>query len=520
MKSQTQPVLVVGGGPVGLSAAIFLAARAVPVVLVEKHAGSSPHPRAVGWTPRTMELLAAVGLGEQIPQAPVEASKPRRVRVESLAGRWFEETPWTPAGSAPSQRDSPHNNARMSQDVLEPLLRARARALGADVRMSTRLLQLEQDSSGVDAQLRAADGSLTTSRASYVIAADGSRSPVREALGISRQGRGVLQTMRSVLFRADLPQTLRARVDEARNQAIVQFMVVHPDFRGMIGEYPDGRFILMFNDDVARDESTLHTAIHKALGLPDVAVEIVATGRWDVSAAIAERFSSGRVFLAGDAAHALPPNRGGYGANTGIDDAHNLAWKLAAVWSGKSTAALLDSYDAERRAIAWLRHDQIFARPDHAYGERAEVAIIDDDAMELGQLYRSSAVLDAGPELPPALRPDQWAGQPGTRAPHLWLEHAGRRSSSLELYQRDWLLLTEDARWQAAAFALGLPCVRIGVDVTPLEDNAFQQAFGITASGATLIRPDGYIAWRARDSAEDPQQQLHAAFTRVASASM
>jgi putative polyketide hydroxylase len=142
-----------------------------------------------------------------------------------------------------------------------------------------------------------------------------------------------------------------------------------------------------------------------------------------LSALIADRFSSGRVFLAGDAAHTLPPARGGYGANTGIEDAHNLAWKIGAVLSGASAPELLDTYDAERRPIAWLRHGQIFARPDYAQFARSadkDVRLIDDDAMELGQLYRSSAVIGAGEDLPPALPPDQWVGQPGTRAPHVW----------------------------------------------------------------------------------------------------
>jgi hypothetical protein len=130
---------------------------------------------------------------------------------------------------------------------------------------------------------------------------------------------------------------------------------------------------------------------------------------WYASALIADRFLSGRVFLAGDAAHTLPPARGGYGANTGIEDSFNLAWRLASVVTGVSTPELLDSYDAERRPIAWLRHNQIFARQDYApiaTGDEKKVSIIEDAAMELGQIYRSAAVLGAGDELPPALRPE------------------------------------------------------------------------------------------------------------------
>ncbi|MFT3921823.1 MAG: FAD-dependent monooxygenase [Myxococcales bacterium] len=510
------PVLVVGGGPVGLSTAIFLTSQGVPVVLVEKHPGSAPHPRAVGWTPRTMELFASVGLGDQIPQAEVSASKPRRVRVQTLAAEWTEEMAWTPGAAPPSKRFSPHTNARMAQDELEPLLRQRARELGADLRMSTQLLHLEQDTSGVTAEIRGADGTTSQLRASYVVAADGSRSPVREALGIRRSGRGTVAPVRSVLFRAALPPQLRTRVDEARRQAIVQFAVEQPDLRGLLGEYPDGRFIFMFQDDEERDEVTLQRGVRQAIGIADLSVEIVATGRWEVSGLIADRFSEGRVFLAGDAAHTLPPNRGGFGANTGIDDANNLAWKLAAVLSGRSAPELLDSYDAERRPIAWLRHDQIFARPDHAYAGGGTSIIFDDDAMEFGQLYRSSIVLAAGPELPAAQRPDQWRGQPGTRAPHLWLLRGEERISSLDLYQRGWLVLSEDERWFAAAAALGIDHVRIGIDVTASEAGSFAGAFGLSASGAVLVRPDGYIAWRSAELADHPEEELHAALRQAA----
>jgi hypothetical protein len=212
----------------------------------------------------------------------------------------------------------------------------------------------------------------------------------------------------------------------------------------------------------------------------------------------------------------LPPNRGGFGANTGIDDASNLAWKLAAVLSGTSQPELLESYDAERRPIAWLRHDQIFARPDHAYAGGGASPIFEDDAMEFGQLYRSSIVLGAGPELPPAQRPDQWCGQPGTRAPHLWLTRGGDVISSLELYQRGWLLLSEDARWCEAAAVLGVERVQIGVDVTSSAPGDFRAAFGLREGGAVLMRPDGYIAWRATEGVEDAERALSVALTKAA----
>lgn len=517
MITAEKKVVIVGGGLVGLSAALFLSWRGVPTVLVEKHADSSLHPRAIGYTPRTLELLRAVGLGERVPQAPAGFSL-RRARVESLAGAWLDETPWTPDElQAEELERSPCRGAAIAQDRLEPILRDRARELGADIRLSTTLLGFQQEADGVELRLQSADGEGYTLRADYVIAADGHRSPIREALGIGRSGRGHLRTLRSVMFRASLEQYLASGVS--------QFSIDQADFKAFMTTYGDGRWVLMFSDDEERDPLTLKGLIYRAIGRDDVEVELITTGRWELSGLIADRFAAGRMFLAGDAAHTLPPNRGGFGANTGIEDAHNLAWKLQAVLAGVSKPALLETYDAERRPIAWLRHDQIFARTDYKseLGKPAQdVAILDDAALELGQLYRSTAVLGAGEELPPARRPEQWQGQPGTRAPHFRL--AGDRTrSSLDLLQRSWVLLADDELWEKAAAEVGttldmeLPCLRFGRELRSDDDTELTGVYGLSPRGATLIRPDGYIAWRAPVLPAEPTRELLSALTEVAS---
>jgi 2-polyprenyl-6-methoxyphenol hydroxylase-like FAD-dependent oxidoreductase len=450
------------------------------------------------------------------------------VAAESLAGKWFAETEWSAgqAKSAPSRSPpspqieySPCTGAAIAQDRLEPILRAKAIELGADVRLNTSLTAFQQDATGVTARLRQRDGSEYDFRAQYLIAADGHSSPIRAALGIGQSGHGPMQTIRSVLFRAPLDEYLAA--------GIAQFEIDQPGLKGMLTTYHDGRWLLMFSDDEERDEATLRALVIRAIGRSDLDIEIITTGRWVLSALIADRFSSGRVFITGDAAHTLPPARGGYGANTGIEDSFNLAWKLASVLSGASTPKLLDTYDAERRPIAWLRHNQIFARKDYASvatDEEKKVAIVDDDAMELGQLYRSDAVLGAGDKLPPALRPEQWAGQPGTRAPHLWMTKDGEQLSTIDFLQKEWVLLTEDERWCAAAddasrelkFALQTWCV--GKNLTsPTEAfrQEFRTAFGIGPAGASLIRPDGYVAWRSVDLPMDPSAVLASALARV-----
>jgi len=534
-------VLIVGGGLAGLSAAMFLSWRGVPNVLVERRPGSSLHPRAIGFTSRTLELFRAVGIGAEIPALPMPLGhgRPRRVSVESLAGKWSAESEWSPgapqarqSASPPTPRIeySPCTGAAIAQDRLEPIIRTRATDLGADVRMSTSLTSFEQDATGVTVRLCRRDGNEYRLRANYMIGADGHASAIREALGIGRSGHGVIRAVRSVLFSAPLDEYLAA--------GISQFELDQPGLKGMLTTYRDGRWLLMFSDDQERDEDTLRMMVIRAIGRSDLKIEIITTGRWVLSALIANHFSSGRVFLAGDAAHTLPPARGGYGANTGIEDSFNLAWKLASVLSGSSTPKLLRTYDAERRPIAWLRHDQIFARPDYAAvatNEEKKVAIIEDDAMELGQLYRSTAVLGAGVELPPAMRPERWAGQPGTRAPHLWVSKSGTRFSTLDLLQRDWVLLAEDERWCAAAAAaservrLQLHTARIGDDLMPSTASAsasdlevfrkeFRSAFGIGSAGASLIRPDGYVAWRSTEPPADPAGALADALAQVACA--
>lgn len=519
----TTPVLIVGGSLVGLSAALFLALKGVKTIVVERHAGSSPHPRAIGYTQRTMELFATAGIVDQIPQAPA-GFRLRRAEVESLAGQWKTDTAWTPTRDGqpaiPSVEYSPYTGASIAQDKLEPILRHRATQLGADLRFNTELLSFEQDATGVTARVRERDGGNEyTIQAQYMIAADGNHSPVRETLGISRKGPGLLNTVQSVLFRAPLEQYLKS--------GIHQFEINQPDLKAFLTTYNDGRWVLMFTDDIERNEVEQQGAIFKAIGRTDIPVEVITTGRWELTALIAETFAVDRVFIAGDSAHTLPPTRGGFGANTGIQDAHNLAWKLSAVLSGVSTPQLLDTYSAERQPVAWVRCLQTFARPDYAaYAteEAKKQPIIDDVAMELGQLYRSTAVLGAGDGLPPALRPDQWAGQPGTRAPHLRVSKDGRTVSTLDFFERGWVLLTEDEQWVRAGAAVSqhlgidLSCVRVGGDLVAADEQAFRTAFGMGPNGASLIRPDGYIAWRSTDRPADAVRSLTDALSTVSSA--
>jgi putative polyketide hydroxylase len=517
------PVLVVGGSLVGLSAGLFLAWRGVPTIVLEKHEGSHPHPRAMGYTEHSMEFFRAVGLADVIPQAPADF-RLRRARVDSLAGEWHEVSDWTPPSEAEApvrQRYSPMRGAAIPQDRLEPILRARAVELGLDLRQNTELLAFEQTAKGVSARVRERlSGREYSIQAQYLIAADGHQSPIREALGIESQGQGLIRTLRSVLFYAP-------EADVYLSKGISQFEIEQPGLKAFLTTYREGRWVLMFHDDLERDEAALLRDIRRALGRDDLTIEIITTGRWELSALICESYRRGRVFLAGDAAHTLPPTRGGFGANTGIDDVYNLAWKLDYVLQGRAGPGLLDSYDAERQPIGWLRHQQTFARPDYAQdgqGIADNEPLYDDDGLELGQLLRSEVVLGAGPELPPVKRPDLWAGQPGTRAPHAWIQRQGQRLSTIDLFTQDFVLLSADARWSAAAAelqaCLGIPlqALEVGRDLAFEQVGDFERLFGLRAGGACLVRPDGIMAWRSPEfpeSPDRPQQVLHRSLTQI-----
>jgi len=233
---------------------------------------------------------------------------------------------------------------------------------------------------------------------------------------------------------------------------------------------------------------------------------------WDSVAEVAGRFREGRILIAGDAAHAMPPN-GGFGGNTGVQDAHNLAWKLAMVLKGAAGPELLSTYESERRPASAFTVEQAYARyvkrvaPDLPSDEPQPLA--NDLNIEMGYIYHSSAMIpedardDRGHE-----NPRESKGRPGTRAPHVWLRRNGQEISTLDLFGGNFVLLTcaESSAWfenaQAAArkmsVELDVHCVGAAELVDPSGE--FAPAYGIDPTGAVLVRPDGFVAWRAKNS--------------------
>jgi len=530
---ETTPVLIVGGGLVGLSTSLFLSWHGISSLLVERHPGTAIHPRAIGFTPRTMELFRSVGIEDAIrqvePPVPESSNVPL---VESLVGQEFDclqedistlfTTPLSPArGSA------------IAQDVLEPVLRARAEQLGGDLRFGTELVAIEQDEEGITATIREREsGSTRTVRAQFLVAADGSHSGIRQQLGIGQHGAASMGHFISMIFEADLMELFRKR------HAIMCFLSNDTIAIGALVPYPGSSARPdLYRLDVGYDpeEETLADypearclqLIRAAVGIPDLPARLKAVLTWEMNALIADRFQQGRVLLVGDAARTQPPS-GGLGGNTGIAEAHNLAWKLAAVLRGEAGEALLATYDAERRPVADYTAEQMALLSQQRQTEGSTGITVDPVIVNTGYRYSAGAIVrEAGDEhLPLVQRPDQWKGQPGTHAPHLVLKREGNPISTLDLFGSHFVLLVgpqgqhwkEAARSTKEALHLPLDSYQIGGDAGDLIDagHRFCDAYGIAATGAVIVRPDGFIGWRSR-VAEEQGQEAEQALTQALS---
>jgi 2-polyprenyl-6-methoxyphenol hydroxylase-like FAD-dependent oxidoreductase len=497
------PVLVVGGSLVGLSTALFLAWHGVPSLVVERHPGTAIHPRAAHFSQRTIELYRGVGLEPAIMEAAAQefAQNGAIMSVETLAGReldWYFRSI-----NEGFETLSPVPRLFVTQIGLEPLLRRRAEELGARLEYATELVSLEPDGDGVTAVVRGRDGGGERRvRAEYVVAADGARSGIRERLGIGTRGHGAFSESVTIYFRADVKPLLRER-----NLSVIY--VFNPRLQGFFrfSLAGDAGFLVVNTTADEAGERNRRVAdeadvarcvewVRTALGA-DVPVEIENVQRWTAAAEWAERFAggAGRVFLAGDSAHVMPPT-GGFGGNTGVQDAHNLAWKLAFVLRGLAPPELLASYDAERRPVAAFTTEQAYTRYvlrlDPGLGADDLAPLVEDARIELGYRY------GAGDE-EPYEDPRAPTGRPGTRAPHVEARRGGERVSTIDLFGRRLVaLLGAEARVDDLD---GVDVHRLGADLVD-EDGALARAYGIGPPGASLVRPDGFVAWRAADGAE------------------
>ncbi|PZG43012.1 monooxygenase [Spongiactinospora gelatinilytica] len=510
MSVPTTPVLVVGGSLSGLCTALFLSRHGVDVTLVERHPGTSIHPRTPGYNARTLELFRAAGVEDAVRAAgPWALDGTGLLWAESLTSpnhRWLQ--PPNARGAHADYSDvSPANDAILSQDVLEPVLREHAEALGADLRFGTELVAFANEPDGVTAVLAdRATGARTEIEAGHLVAADGADSPIRHRLKIDRHGPGVLEYVAAIMVRADLGDTLRGK-------RFVIGQVRNPGFSGMVRVVGDRISLHVRYRPQEGDAADLFPAARcvelarAATGIPGLDVEVLDVTPWETTAAVADRFSDGRVFLVGDAAHVMPP-AGAYGGNTGIHDAANLAWKLAYVSRGWAGPALLDTYDTERRPIAEITMNQAVATRTAWFGRAnpagtPEAELLDEVSLLFG--YRYPRPGTGGPLVEDPRRP---GGGPGSRVPHVWLEIDGERLSTVDLWARGMVLLagSEGGDWVRAADAVardrGLPLTGhvIGGDATDLEGR-WPEMSSTSPEGAMLVRPDGFIAWRTADRA-------------------
>lgn len=354
----TKTVVIVGAGPTGLSAAILLRLRGHDPVVLDRRPSPVGLPAAHVVNTRSQEVLAEMGLAGIVEQrGDPSALSSLVVWVESMAGREYGVLPIQ--GAAVDERGplSAYCSVNIPQTESEAILLARFAELGGTVRFGEEVIGVHASDNRARAEIRSVTGDASTHLdCDWLLGYDGAASVVRRSVGIGMEGPRTIARFMTIYFRADLD-----RYREGREGLL--YWIGGKDVRGVFISFdkvgrtwamlvPIGDLSLeTFGDDAAR------AIVRKAIGSEDVAIDLVGLSSWNMSAQVADAFRKGRVLLAGDACHRFPPT-GGLGMNTGVQDSHNLAWKLAAVIEGRAPETLLDTYEEERRPIAQRNTDQ------------------------------------------------------------------------------------------------------------------------------------------------------------------
>jgi 2,4-dichlorophenol 6-monooxygenase len=571
-------VLIIGSGPAGGGAALALATYGVDHMVITKYRWTANTPRAHITNQRTMEVFRDLGIEPDVwAQAVPHELMGETVFCTSLAGDEIGRVrTWGthPARDADYTMASPSQNCDIPQTLLEPIVIGHAASRGSRIRFDTEYVSLVQDDDGATVTVRdRVTGQTYDIRAKYVIGADGGRSRVAEDVGLPFEGQMDLAGSMNIVFHADLSHLVEHRPS-------VLYWVLQPGSDvGGIGlglvrmVRPWNEWLIVWGYDIGQpppdvDDEMATRIVHELVGDDTVPVTIRSTSLWGNNKMYATRYRTGRVFCMGDAVHRHPPSNG-LGSNTSIQDAYNLAWKLAYVLRGTAGEALLDSYDAERTpvgrqivlranksieefgpifsALGVLGTDDpdvmrahIESRRDNtpeAARQRAELRTalelkdyeFNAHGVELGQRYASGAVVPDGTPEPaydrdPELyyHPTTW---PGARLPHVWLGRAGRRVSTHDLAGKGRFCLLTGIAGQAWADAAEKVATDLGIELAAhvigpgrehidlYEDWARAREVG--EDGCVLVRPDMHVAWRAAGAVDDPAAELSQVLTAV-----
>lgn len=592
METKTTDVLVCGGGGCGLALSIFMADMGVEFMTVERHDTTSILPKAHYLNPRTMEIFRQFGAEQEIQAQGTPAYNMSKTKwYTSFAGdgpidnlTMYETGSLGGHGSnreVEYKETCPITSSNLPQLRLEPLIRHHAEKRASDsILFSHTLEDFEQDETGVTATVR----NLKTDevfqvRAKYLIAADGGRT-IGGKIGIKMEGPTRLITQVSVHFEADLSgyypddRVLLNWLKPAHRQGVSVIVAMGPEKWGRFSpEWSLGFPRMPFDPEKITDDMAVEE-VRKILGIPDLEVKVRCVSEWSVEGVLADRYVDGRVILAGDAAHRHPPTTG-LGLNTGVQDAHNLAWKLALLTSGQAGSGLLQSYEDERRPVgqfnvewalnAFFNHMLLemgivavhpnnlteMQTPEHVVGayqavltdtpngrmRRARLKAVYDTQniefyahdVEMGFVYDSAVISPDGtpaPDRDPQGGHYKQTSRPGHRLPHCWISRGETAISTHDLVGTDgkFVLIVQDAGagWKdlatkvAAKAGVLLEVVQIGRGGDVYDSEGRWATLAQTdPEGCVLVRPDNIVAWRSKRLPDTAAAELSAALRRA-----